>query len=96
MSYYPARIFRLNDSVGAFGANNPEDVKRLQQMIIDAGYNTITHSHIRVNGRCDDETKAAIVWYQRLLDMSPSGLVHPRETWFFAMFSRAISPHWRP
>lgn len=90
------RVFRLTGSVGVFGTNNPEDVKHLQEMIINAGYNQISNDHVRVNGKLDTSTKMAIIWYQRLLNMSPSGLVHPMETGLLLMFSKVNSPHWRP
>jgi hypothetical protein len=96
MSYHSPRVFRLNGSVGECGTNNPEDVKLLQSMIIDAGYNDISDQPIRPNGRCDKETQYAIHWLQRLQNMAPSGLLHPMETWFYGMFMNAITPHWRP
>lgn len=96
MSHHPPRIFRPTGSIGQCGSNNPEDIRQLQKMMIEAGYNHIHGNHLRVSGHCDSETSAAIIWHQRLLNMSPSGLVHPQETWFFTMFSEAISPHWRP
>jgi len=65
-------------------------------MIINAGYNKISGNNVRLTGSIDTETEAAIQWYQRVLNMSPDGLVHPQETWFFSMFSQSISPHWRP
>jgi len=82
--------------VGVFGTNNPDDVKTLQKMIISAGYNHIHGNSLRATGHCDPQTEAAIIWYQRLLNMSPSGMVHPQEIWFFTMFSQAIAPQWRP
>ena len=96
MSYHPPRVYRPLGSVGVFGTNNPEDVKALQRMIINAGYNHISGNHIRVTGHNNPETEAAIIWYQRLLNISPSGLIHPRETWFYTMFSHATNPRWRP
>ncbi len=96
MSYHPPRVFRPSGSIGACVNNNPEDVKTFQQLIIHAGYNHIDGNHLRATGRCDLETRAAIIWYQRLLNMSPSGLVHPQEIWFFTMFSKALPPQWRP
>jgi len=92
MSYHPPRVFRPTGSIGVFGANAPEEVKTLQKMMINAGYNNIRGNNLRVTGHCDPETKAAIIWYQRLLNMSPSGLIHPQETWFFTMFSQAPWP----
>ena len=96
MSYHPPRVFCPSGSVGVFGTNNPDDVKIFKKMIINAGYNKISGNHVRITGRSDLETEAAIRWYPQLLNMSSSGLVHPQETWFFTMFSRSIAPHWRP
>lgn len=96
VSYHPPCVFRPISSVGVFGTNNPDDVKTLQKMIISAGYNHIHGNSLRATGHCDPQTEAAIIWYQRLLNMSPSGMVHPQEIWFFTMFSQAIAPQWRP
>ncbi|WP_337037135.1 MULTISPECIES: peptidoglycan-binding protein [Pseudescherichia] len=96
MIYHSPRIFRPKGSIGTFGVNTPEEVKTLQKMMINAGYNHIYGNHLRATGNCDPETNSAIIWYQRLLNMSPSGLVHPQQTWFFSMFSKAMAPHWRP
>ncbi|WP_312456710.1 peptidoglycan-binding protein [Pseudescherichia sp.] len=96
MSYHLPRVIRLTGSVGAFGTNNPDDVKTLQKMIINAGYNQIHGNFLRITGHCGPETNSAIIWYQRLLNMTPSGLLHPQAIWFFNMFSKSISPHWRP
>lgn len=96
MTYHSPRIFRPKGSIGIFGVNTPEEVKTLQKMMINAGYNHIYGNHLRATGNCDPETNSAIIWYQRLLNMSPSGLVHPQQTWFFSMFSKAMAPHWRP
>lgn len=94
--YHSPRVFCPSGSIGALGVNTPEDVKTLQGMMINAGYNHIHGNHLRANGKFDQETKSAIIWYQRLLNMSPSGLIHPMETRFFMMFSQATAPHWRP
>ena len=96
MSYHSPRIFRPKGSIGIFGINIPEEVTTLQKMMISAGYNHINGHHLRATRKCDPETNSAIIWYQRLLNMSPSGLVHPQQTWFFSMFSKAMAPHWRP
>lgn len=96
MTYHSPRIFRPKGSIGIFGVNTPEEVTTLQKMMINAGYNHINGHHLRATGNCDPETNSAIIWYQRLLNMSPSGLVHPQQTWFFSMFSKAMAPHWRP
>lgn len=65
-------------------------------MMINAGYNHIHGNRLRATGHCGPETEAAIVWYQRLLNMSPSGVVHLQQIWFFTMFSKSLTPHWRP
>lgn len=76
--HYPnPRVFRLTGSVGFCGTNNPDEVKTLQKLIADAGYSQTTGRYITVNGRCDLQTQEAIYWYQRLLNMKPSGLIHP-------------------
>ncbi|MFC0141756.1 peptidoglycan-binding protein [Erwinia mallotivora] len=86
----------LSSSVGACGSNAPADVKKLQQMISDAGYPLSTGRRLIVDGRCGQGTIEAIRWYQRLLTLSPSGLVMPVDTFFMPAVSRALSPHWRP
>lgn len=96
MSYPGPKVFRPTGSIGIFGTNNADDVKALQKMIISAGYNNIHGNNLRATGHCDSQTKAAIIWYQRLLNMSPSGLVHPQEIWFYSMFSKTLAPQWRP
>ncbi|MEW5291705.1 peptidoglycan-binding protein [Erwinia papayae] len=90
---YPGR---LSSSVGACGSNAPADVKKLQQMISDAGYPLSTGRRLIVDGRCGQGTIEAIRWYQRLLTLSPTGLVMPVDTFFMQAVSRALSPHWRP
>lgn len=40
--YHDPRIFRLTSSVGACGTNNPNEVKSIQRMINDAGYQFAT------------------------------------------------------
>ncbi|WP_312632909.1 peptidoglycan-binding protein [Pseudescherichia sp.] len=96
MLYHQPRVFRPNGSIGIFGTNTPEEVRALQNLMINAGYNHINGNHLHSSGRCDPETEAAIIWYQRLLNMSPSGVVHPQQIWFYSMFNKAISPRWRP
>ena len=91
--YHSPRVFRPSGSIGIHGANTPEEVKTLQSMMINAGYNHIHGNHLRASGQCDQETRTAIIWYQRLLNMSPTGLVHPMEIRFYKMFSQATSPH---
>lgn len=94
--YHGPRIFRLTSSVGACGTNNPNEVKSFQRLLNDAGYQLATGRSLTPNGRCDTATTEAIRWYQRLLNMSPSGLIQPTDIWFIRAISEATSPHWRP
>jgi len=94
--YHVPRIFRLTSSVGACGTNNPNEVKSIQRMINDAGYQFATGRTLPTNGQCDTATTEAIRWYQRLLNLSPSGLVQPADTWFIRAISEATTPGWRP
>lgn len=96
MSYHPPRVYHLSGSVGACGSNNPDDVKAIQQMVNQAGYHLASGRSVRVSGQCDGQTLEAIIWYQRLLNMSPSGLVQPVDTWFMQALKNALEPHWRP
>ncbi|EOV8959987.1 peptidoglycan-binding protein [Cronobacter turicensis] len=95
--HYPnPRVFRLTGSVGFCGTNNPDEVKILQKLIADAGYSQTTGRYITVNGRCDLQTQEAIYWYQRLLNMKPSGLIHPVDYWFMHALHEATTPRWWP
>ena len=94
MSYHPPRLFRLKGSVGTCGTNNPEDVQEIQRMINNAGYKIATGRAVNINGKCDPETDEAIVWYQRLLMLSPTGLVHPTDTSFIRALENAHFPEW--
>ncbi|EOW6721201.1 peptidoglycan-binding protein [Cronobacter dublinensis] len=95
--HYPnPRVFRLTGSVGFCGTNNPDEVKTLQKLIADAGYSQTTGRYITVNGRCDLQTQEAIYWYQRLLNMKPSGLIHPVDYWFMHALHEATTLRWRP
>lgn len=86
---------KLFSSVGTCGTNNSSDVKQLQQLISDAGYQLATGRHVGFNGQCSQETIEAIKWYQQLLNMFPTGLVHPLDSSF--MTAQIDSgPHWRP
>ena len=87
---------KLFSSVGACGTNTPTEVKKLQRMISLAGYQQATGRTLKVNGHCDQSTVDAISWYQHLLNMSPSGLVMPVDTYFMQALSHVLSPHWRP
>nr|WP_241622416.1 peptidoglycan-binding protein [Rosenbergiella australiborealis] len=65
-------------------------------MIINAGYQLSTGRTIRVDGVCGPETEQAVIWYQRLLTLSPSGLVHPTDSFFMQAMENAYSPGPRP
>ncbi len=84
------RIYRLKGTVGNCGANNPDDVKTIQKMIIGAGYTLSTGRTLSVNGVCCPQTREAIIWYQRLLTLSPSGLIHPTDSFFISCAGKCV------
>jgi hypothetical protein len=88
----PARLF---SSVGTCGTNAPGEVKKLQDLIRNAGYHSATGRNLAINGQCGQETIEAIKWYQRLLNLQPSGLVHPLDSAFMEALDNA-KPYWRP
>ncbi|WP_342320586.1 peptidoglycan-binding protein [Kosakonia sp. BYX6] len=96
MSHHHARIHQLKGTVGSCGANYPEDVRAIQKMINNAGYRLATGRTVGLNGICDPETEQAIIWYQRLLTLAPTGLVHPADSSFMKALVNAHSPGWRP
>lgn len=85
------KIFRVRASVGSCGTNHPEDVKALQVAIINAGYKLATGRTLNADSRCSLETIEAIRWYQRLLNVSPSGLIQPTDIWFIEAINNAAS-----
>ncbi|WP_369834614.1 peptidoglycan-binding protein [Cronobacter dublinensis] len=89
--HHKPRIFRLTDSVGACGTNNREDVARIQKSIIEAGYSRNTGRNIKSDGKCSADTIEAIRWYQRLLNISVTGLVNPTDIWFLEAMENASS-----
>jgi hypothetical protein len=93
--YHAPSVFGLKDSVGSCGTNNSEDVKQFQKTVIDAGYQVATGRTLYSHGRCDPQTVEAILWYQRLLTLAPTGLLHPTDGWYSQLLE-ANSPHWRP
>nr|WP_237654144.1 peptidoglycan-binding domain-containing protein [Cronobacter malonaticus] len=72
--YHKPRIFRLSGSVGACSSNNSEDVAKIQENIIEAGYSRKTGRSIKRDDKCSADTIEAIRWYQRLLNISVTGL----------------------
>ena len=82
----------LFSSVGTCGANRPPEVKKLQQMIVHAGYPLATSRRLDINGNCDPQTIEAIRWYQRLLNLSPSGIVSPLDSWFLTALAKMSTP----
>jgi len=95
MPHHNPRIYRLKGSVGSFGTNCPEDVKMLQKIINNAGYQLATGRAISINGKCGPETVEAIIWYQRLLTLSPTGLVHPVDSAFMQALGNVFTPKQR-
>lgn len=95
-NFHEPRVLRLQSSVGVCGVNYADDVKALQELMMKAGYQTATGRSLKVDGICNNETKEAIIWYQRLLTLSRSGLVQPLDQWFIEALKNASQPEWRP
>ncbi|NCH95950.1 hypothetical protein [Cronobacter dublinensis] len=95
-NYHEPRVLRLKSSVGICGVNYVDDVKALQVMMMEAGYQAATGRTLKTDGRCNNETNEAIIWYQRLLTLSPSGLIQPMDQWFLEALKNARQPLWRP
>ncbi|EOC0419280.1 peptidoglycan-binding protein [Cronobacter malonaticus] len=89
--YHKPRIFRLTGSVGACSSNNSEDVAKIQENIIEAGYSRNTGRSIKRDGKCSADTIEAIRWYQRLLNISVTGLVNLTDIWFVEAMENASS-----
>ncbi len=95
-NYHEPRVLRLQSSVGICGVNYADDVKALQVMMMEAGYQAATGRTLKADGRCNNETHEAIIWYQRLLTLSPSGLIQPMDQWFLEALKNARQPLWQP
>lgn len=91
MLNHKPRIYRLKGTIGKCGTNNPDDVKAIQKMIIGAGYHLFTGRTIKANGVCDSQTEQAIIWYQRLLTLSPTGLIYPTDSFFIQAIENAYT-----
>ena len=89
MVLHPDRLFT---AVGTCGTNQPGEVKKLQRMVMNAGYRLATGRRLAIDGHCGQQTIEAIRWYQRLLNLSPSGLVTPLSVYFMDSLT-AMSPH---
>jgi multidrug efflux pump subunit AcrA (membrane-fusion protein) len=67
----------INGSVGAGGANSPDDVKWVQRFL-----NRLAQSDMVINGKADDALVAAIKRFQRDFMAKPDGKLEPgSETW---------------
>lgn len=92
MVLHPDRLFT---SVGTCGTNQASEVKKLQRMVMNTGYRLATGRQLSVDGICGQQTVEAIRWYQRLLNLSPSGLVTPLSIYFMDALT-AMSPDNQP
>lgn len=62
----------IQDSVGLRGANRPQDVRLVQQLLSKNGF-----PQLRVDGICGNNTTKAIITYQKHFYQHPDGLVSP-------------------
>lgn len=61
-------MIKISDSVGKFGRNNPDDVIKIQQLLLQQGL-TIG----RADGRCGPRTIAGITTFQAGFLRHPDG-----------------------
>lgn len=92
MVLHPDRLFT---AVGTCGTNQASEVKKLQRMVMNAGYRLATGRRLSIDGVCGQQTLEAIRWYQRLLNLSPSGMVTPVSLYFMDAL-KAMSPDKQP
>lgn len=92
MVLHPDRLFT---TVGTCGTNQASEVKKLQRRVMNAGYRLATGRRLSIDGVCGQQTLEAIRWYQRLLNLSPSGMVTPASIYFMDAL-KAMSPDSQP
>lgn len=93
--YHEPGIMRVGATVGECGSNNPDEVKWIQKILKESGYKEITGRQIEVTGKCERDTIEGIRWYQRMLSMKPTGIIHPGDIWFQEAMNNVVLQPWR-
>lgn len=74
-------IMRLDSTLGECGNNKPEEVLWFQQTLSESGYQELTGRDVKITGKCDRDTIDGIRWFQNMLSMKPTGMIHPGDIW---------------
>lgn len=93
--YHELSIMKVSATVGECGSNNPDEVKWIQKILKGSGYKEITGREINITGRCERDTIEGIRWYQHMLSMKPTGLIHPGDIWFQEAMNNIELQPWR-
>ncbi|EOC0448906.1 peptidoglycan-binding domain-containing protein [Cronobacter sakazakii] len=75
-------IMRIESTVGECGGNKPEEVLWFQQTLSESGYQELTGRDVKITGQCDKDTIDGIRWFQNMLSMKPTGMIHPETSGF--------------
>lgn len=93
--YFKPHFLRIHDTVGESGSNHCDDVVWFQTMLNESGYKEITGRGVNVDGKCGIDTIDGIRWYQNMLSMKPTGMIHPGDVWLQEAISNVVLQPWR-
>lgn len=93
--YFKSQFLRITDTVGESGSNHCDDVVWFQTMFNESGYKEITGRGVNVDGKCGIDTIDGIRWYQNMLSMKPTGMIHPGDVWLQEAISNVVLQPWR-
>ncbi|WP_255491261.1 MULTISPECIES: peptidoglycan-binding protein [unclassified Cronobacter] len=88
-------IMRLDSTVGECGNNKPEEVLWFQQTLSESGYQELTGRDVKITGKCDKDTIDGIRWFQNMLSMKPTGMIHPGDIWLPEAINNVVLQPWR-
>lgn len=93
--YFKPHFLRIHDTVGESGSNHCDDVVWFQTMLNESGYKEVTGRRVNVDGKCGIDTVDGIRWYQNMLSMKPTGMIHPGDVWLQEAISNVVLQPWR-
>lgn len=93
-SYRP-HIMRIDSTLGECGNNKPEEVLWFQQTLSKSGYQELTGRDVKITGKCDRDTIDGIRWFQNMLSMKPTGMIHPGDIWLQEAINNVVLQPWR-
>lgn len=88
-------IMRLDSTLGECGNNKPEEVLWFQQTLSESGYQELTGRDVKITGKCDRDTIDGIRWFQNMLSMKPTGMIHPGDIWLQVAIKNVVLQPWR-